>query len=80
MAPKPKAADHPTDNDRKILLTIDNDLKTRMITANEHTRAHTGITSQQMFIRTAIAELCTKLEKKYNGGNQFPPPAAARKR
>ncbi|MFZ2175216.1 MAG: hypothetical protein WAW17_14540 [Rhodococcus sp. (in: high G+C Gram-positive bacteria)] len=63
--------------DRKVLLTIDADLKARMVAAIEHTRARTGITSQQVFIRTAIAELCTKLEEQYNDGNRFPPPITA---
>ncbi|MBW4818407.1 hypothetical protein KTN60_30490 [Rhodococcus qingshengii] len=43
-----------------------------MVAALEHTRPRTGIKSQQVFIRTAIDQLCTKLETTYNNGEPFP--------
>ncbi|QSE88094.1 hypothetical protein JWS13_05230 (plasmid) [Rhodococcus pseudokoreensis] len=58
-----------------ILLSLDEELKDRMVAALEHTRPRTGIKSQQMFIRTAIDQLCTKLETQYNNGEPFPAPA-----
>ncbi|BCN46606.1 hypothetical protein [Prescottella equi] len=58
-----------------ILLSLDVDLKERMVATLEHTRPRTGITSQQMFIRVAIEQLCARLEADYNRGEAFPQPA-----
>lgn len=58
-----------------ILLSLEEELKDRMVAALEHTRPRTGIKSQQVFIRTAIDQLCTKLETQYNNGEPFPAPA-----
>lgn len=76
MPSKSRAAGH-RDSDppeRKVLLTIEDELKTRMRTTIEHTRGRTGITTQQAFIRVAIEDLCAKLEKEYNRGKRFPKP------
>lgn len=56
MAARSESAKHPGDEpqQRKVLLSVDDDLKTRMKWTIEHTRARTGITTQQMFIRVAI--------------------------
>ncbi|WP_235868003.1 hypothetical protein [Rhodococcus qingshengii] len=58
-----------------ILLSLTEDLKDRMVATLEHTRPRTGITSQQQFIRSAIDQLCTRLETEFNNGETFPPPA-----
>lgn len=58
-----------------ILLSLEVDLKERMVATLEHTRPRTGITSQQMFIRVAIEQLCARLEADYNNGELFPQPA-----
>lgn len=57
-----------------ILLSLSEDLKDRMVATLEHTRPRTGITSQQAFIRTAIEQLCKRLEADFNDGQPFPPP------
>ncbi|WP_194150320.1 hypothetical protein [Prescottella subtropica] len=77
---QPVADPAPREKKRKaattdILLSLDVDLKERMVAALAHTRPRTGITSQQMFIRVAIEQLCARLETDYNGGQEFPPPA-----
>lgn len=59
-----------------ILLSLEVDLKDRMVATLEHTRPRTGIKSQQLFIRTAIDQLCSRLEAEYNNGEAFPPPAS----
>lgn len=58
-----------------ILLSLEIDLKERMVATLEHTRPRTGITSQQKFIRIAVEQLCARLEADYNNGEPFPPPA-----
>ena len=58
-----------------ILLSVSEELKERMVATLEHTRPRTGITSQQQFIRTAIDQLCKRLEAEFNNGEAFPPPA-----
>lgn len=58
-----------------ILLSVPEDLKQRMVATLEHTRPRTGITSQQQFIRTAIEQLCKRLEQELNNGEQYPAPA-----
>ncbi|KAF0965136.1 hypothetical protein [Rhodococcus sp. T7] len=58
-----------------ILLSLEEELKDRMVAALEHTRPRTGIKSQQVFIRTAIDQLCARLENQYNNGEPFPAPA-----
>jgi hypothetical protein len=55
----------------KILLSLDDDVKARMVNALDWTRPHTGVKSQQQFIRKAIEALCDDLEKRYNGGEPF---------
>ncbi|WP_252190413.1 MULTISPECIES: hypothetical protein [unclassified Rhodococcus (in: high G+C Gram-positive bacteria)] len=76
----PASAKPATEKKRKaqttdILLSLEEELKDRMVAALEHTRPRTGIKSQQVFIRTAIDQLCTKLETQYNNGEPFPAPA-----
>jgi hypothetical protein len=76
----PTPAKLPAEKKRKaqttdILLSLEEELKGRMVAALEHTRPRTGIKSQQQFIRTAIDQLCTKLETQYNCGEPFPAPA-----
>ena len=61
----------------KILLTLGEDLKERMSTTIAWTMPHTGVTSQQAFVRKAIAELCKRLEDQHNGGEPFAPTAKA---
>ncbi|WP_404316393.1 hypothetical protein [Prescottella equi] len=58
-----------------ILLSLEVDLKERMVATLEHTRPRTGITSQQKFIRIAVEQLCARLEADYNNGEPFPQPA-----
>ncbi|WAL49707.1 MULTISPECIES: hypothetical protein [Rhodococcus] len=58
-----------------ILLSIDVELKERMVATLLHTQASTGITSQQQFIRVAIDQLCSRIERDYNSGKPFAPPA-----
>lgn len=58
-----------------ILLSVDVELKERMVAALLHTQARTGITSQQQFIRVAIEQLCSRIEEHYNAGDPFPAPA-----
>lgn len=80
-APRPIAQQvAPVEKKRKrdtmdILLSVPEDLKQRMVATLEHTRPRTGITSQQQFIRTAIEQLCKRLEHELNNGDQFPAPA-----
>lgn len=59
----------------KILLTLGEDLKERMSNTLAWTMPHTGITSQQAFVRKAIADLCKQLEDQHNGGAPFAPTA-----
>ncbi|MEU2004643.1 hypothetical protein ACH47B_26945 [Rhodococcus sp. NPDC019627] len=79
-ASAPAPARQPTERKRKaqttdILLSLEEELKDRMVAALEHTRPRTGIKSQQVFIRTAIDQLCARLENQYNNGEPFPAPA-----
>jgi hypothetical protein len=62
----------------KILLTLDETTKARMVNTLDWTRPHTGIPSQQQFIRHAIEQLCDDLEKRYNNGQPFTESAAKR--
>jgi hypothetical protein len=62
----------------KILLSLEDEMKSRMVNTLDWTRPHTGIKSQQQFIRKAIDALCDDLEKRYNGGEPFPKTAANR--
>lgn len=58
-----------------ILLSLSVETKDRMVATLEHTRPRTGITSQQQFIRTAIEQLCSRLEAEYNESQPFAQPA-----
>lgn len=58
-----------------ILLSLPVEMKDRMVATLEHTRPRTGITSQQQFIRTAIEQLCSRLETELNESKPFPRPA-----
>lgn len=60
----------------KILLSLEDDVKARMVNTLDWTRPHTGIKSQQQFIRKAIEALCDDLEKRYNDGAPFAETAA----
>ena len=61
---------------KDILLSLPEDLKERMVNTITWTQPHTGIGQQQKFIRKAIGDLCDRLERQYNNGNPFSPPAA----
>lgn len=58
---------------RRIMLELPDELKQRLESAQINTAGHTGLTSQQAFIREAIARLCTELEVEHNGGAPWPP-------
>lgn len=62
----------------KILLSLDETAKARMVNTLDWTRPHTGIASQQEFIRHAIDRLCDDLETRYNNGHPFTASAAKR--
>ena len=57
-----------------ILLSVPEELKERMVNTIAWTRPHTGIGTQQHFIRKAMADLCDQLEHDYNGSRTFEPP------
>ncbi|WP_226862614.1 hypothetical protein [Mycolicibacterium baixiangningiae] len=57
-----------------ILLSVPEELKERMVNTIAWTRPHTGISTQQQFIRKAMADLCDQLERDYNGSRTFEPP------
>ena len=57
---------------KKILLSLPQQDKQRMVSTIVWARPHTGIKNQQDFIRQAIGELCDRLEAEYNGGQRFP--------
>lgn len=78
--PTPVAAPDARGRKRKaattdILLSLPVEMKDRMVATLEHTRPRTGITSQQQFIRTAIEQLCGRLEAEFNEAQPFPAPA-----
>lgn len=56
-----------------ILLSVPEELKERMVNTIAWTQPHTGISTQQKFIRRAIADLCQQLEHDLNGGRAFEP-------
>jgi len=56
-----------------ILLKLDEELKDRMVNTVEWTGPRTGLRTQQLFIRRAIADLCDRLEKDLNSGQPFDP-------
>lgn len=59
---------------KDILLSLPEDLKTRMVNTITWSHPYTGIGQQQKFIRKAITDLCDRLENDYNQGNPFPEP------
>lgn len=59
---------------RDILLSLPEDLKTRMVNTITWSHPYTGIGQQQKFIRKAITDLCERLESDYNQGKPFPEP------
>ena len=68
------SADTPTPTPsapRKILLTLDDALKRRMQATLAWTAGRTGISTQQEFIRAAIATACQHLEDAHNDGKPF---------
>jgi hypothetical protein len=56
-----------------ILLSVPEELKERMVNTIAWTQPHTGISTQQKFIRRAISDLCLTLEHDFNGGSAFDP-------
>jgi len=44
-----------------------------MVNTIAWTQPHTGISTQQKFIRRAIIDLCQQLEHDLNGGRAFEP-------
>jgi hypothetical protein len=60
---------------KDILLSLPEELKTRMQATIAFTYPYTGIKHQQAFIREAIAQLCANLESKHNHGEPWPLPA-----
>jgi hypothetical protein len=65
-------AENPSPAPRKILLTVDDELKRRMVATLAWTAGRTGISTQQEFIRAAIAAACQRLEDAHNNGQPFP--------
>jgi hypothetical protein len=59
---------------KDILLSLPEDLKTRMVNTITWSHPYTGIGQQQKFIRKAITELCERLENDHNQGKPFPEP------
>lgn len=59
---------------KDILLSLPEDLKTRMVNTITWSHPYTGIGQQQKFIRKAITELCERLENNHNQGKPFPEP------
>ncbi|MHA7659203.1 hypothetical protein ACX9NJ_27685 [Mycobacterium sp. ML2] len=59
---------------KDILLSLPEDLKTRMVNTITWSHPYTGIGQQQKFIRKAIADLCERLEQQHNQGKPFPEP------
>ena len=76
-APEPVAASakkrpvHTVD----ILLSLPEELKTRMVNTIAWTTPRTGIRHQQAFIRKGIEDLCAQLERDHNNGHPFDPIA-----
>lgn len=64
-------AENPPPPPRKILLTVDDELKKRMVATLAWTAGRTGISTQQEFIRAAIAAACQRLEDAHNNGKPF---------
>lgn len=76
-ASAPAAANPPNKRlvgSRDILLSLPEDLKTRMVNTITWSHPYTGIGQQQKFIRKAITDLCERLENDYNQGKPFPEP------
>lgn len=61
-----------------ILLSVPEELKERMVNVITWTQPYTGISTQQAFIRRAIAMLCDQLERELNAGEPFEPRALLR--
>lgn len=57
-----------------ILLSIEEELKQRMVNTIAGSAMHTGVKQQQMFIRLGIRELCERYEAEFNQGERFPTP------
>lgn len=74
LAPQKKRI---TGASKDILLTMPEAEKIRMVNAIANTAARTGIIHQSKFIRYSISLLCEDLEKRYNNGEPFDPPAEA---
>lgn len=62
---------------KDILFSLPEEEKDRMINTIAWTTPRTGIRHQSKFIRYAIAKACEDLEREFNNGNSFPPPADA---
>ncbi len=60
---------------RDILLSVADEQKARLENTVAWTAPRTGVKSQQAFIRWGIDELCSRLEREYNGGKPFDPIA-----
>jgi len=57
---------------RDILLSLPTELADRMESVIAYTIPHTGVRTQQDFIRRAIAQACAELEDRYNHGESWP--------
>lgn len=68
---KPRRAKRPADT-RDVLLSLPTDLATRMESVIAYTYPHTGVKTQQAFIRQAIAQACADMEDRYNDGEMWP--------
>jgi hypothetical protein len=58
------------------MLELDDDQKARLEATQIHTAGHTGLRTQQAFIREAISRLCAQLEEQHNSGQPFNLPGA----
>jgi hypothetical protein len=58
---------------RDVLLSLPAELQERMESVIAYTYPHTGVRTQQAFIRAAIAQACADHEDRYNDGEPWPP-------
>ncbi|MFD3431294.1 hypothetical protein [Nocardia fluminea] len=70
-AKPPRRNRRPADT-RDILLSLTTELADRMESVIAYALPHTGVRTQQDFIRRAIAQACADLEDRYNDGDSWP--------
>ena len=74
-APAPATNAKRLGGSKDILFSLPEEEKVRMTNTIAWTTPRTGIRHQSKFIRYAIAKVCAELEREFNNGEQFPPPA-----